>query len=308
MLITNTASIYPYLLPTLYASQMIYNMADTPADALYVKRKSYQLWEFFAHTKPLGEAPEKFEGSPTGQDTIEVMWQFSAQQKFFGLTLPITFEALKYNLYEQFIPQHVKLLQNSHIQTRNKRAIEPFVNGFTAITYDTQPLFSTSHPTAVGTYSNTIGVPTQFNEQACEDMEILLSGMTDDAGNLIQAASYSVHVGPFNQFNAKRVLSNPDRPATANRDINALYHMDRYPGGIHVNPYFGPDWTDWYIKVRGMDKGLDDGTGALHLTSEEFRIDPFSDERIKTIQLISYEAYLYVIWCNRQFAGIQGLA
>lgn len=308
--IVNTSAIFPYLYPGLYASQMVYNMYDTEYSALYKKGTSNRAFEVFTHAKPTGPAPEKPEGTPTYVDDLKTMWQFSAAHKAFATSFTITYEALKFNLYDRDFPQQLKVLTNSHVQTKNYRAVEPLVNGFNpnAITYDGQPLFSLNHPTAVGSYANTIGVPTQFDESVLEDIEISLAGMTDDAGNIISMSGECVVVSPKNMFNAPRVLQNPDRPATTNRDINALYHLGRYPGGIHVNHYLGNDWDDWYVKTRGGSAGLEDGGGALYLVAEPLRIDPHADERNKTIDCLSFEMYLFVIWNNRQYFGIQGLA
>jgi hypothetical protein len=308
--VINTAAIFPKLLPGTYASQMCYNTFNTEEAVLYKKGTSNQAFEFFTHDKPTGPAPEKFEGQPTETDDMRTMWQFSAAHKQFGTSFTITYEAMRFNLYKRQFPQQLKTLTNSHVQTRNYRAIEPFVNGFNAnaITYDGKPLFAIDHPTAVGTYANTIGVPTQFEESVLEDIDIMLAGMTDDAGNLIALEPDSLIVGPVNKFNASRNLNNPDRPGTTNRDISALHYLNTYPGGIHVNHWFGPTWEDWYVKTRGGSPGLEDGGGALHLIADEFRIDMHADERNKTIDAISYESYLYVIWNNRQYVGIQGLS
>lgn len=308
--ITSTSAIFPYLYPGLYASQMIYNMYDTEYSALYKKGYSNRAFEVFVHSKPLGAAPEKPEGTPTYIDDTRVMWQFSAAHKFFGTSFDISYEAQRFNLYDRDYPQQLAQLTNSHTQTRNYRAVEPLVNGFNtaAVTYDGQPLFSTQHPTAVGVYANTIGVPTQFEESALEDIEISLAGMTDDAGNIISMSGSSVIVSPKNMFNAPRVLDNPDRPATTNRDINALYKLNRFPDGINVNHYLGNDWDDWYVKTRGGSAGLNDGGGALFLIADELRIDPHADEKTKIISFISYESYMFVIWNNRQFFGVQGLS
>lgn len=304
----NTAQIFPFLYPGIYASRMIYNMYDTEFSKLYKKGTSNRAFEVFTHSKPTSQAPEKFEGQPTAVDDMRVMWQFSAAHKFFGTSFTITYEAMKYNLYEKDFPQQLRVLTNSHVQTKNLRAVEPLVNGFNvnALTYDGKPLFSLTHPTLGGVYANTIGVPTQFDESVLEDIEISLAGMTDDANNLVAMSGDTVITSPLNMFNATRVLDNPDRPGTTNRDINALVKMGRFPGGVEVNHYFGPLWSDWYVKTRSP--GRENGDGALYLVADPLRIDPHADERNKTIDCISYEAYLFIIWDNRQYYGIQGLA
>lgn len=307
----NTAAIYPLLRPTLKGIQMIYNTGESFYDPMYKKGTSDLAWEEFTHFKPLGPARLKPEGTATYIDDLKSMWQFSASHKPFATSFTITYEAQKFNQYGREFPQQAKLLANSHMQTKNYRAIEPFINGFNpaALTYDSQPLFSLTHPTAVGTYANTIGMPTQFDEEALEDIEISLAGMTDDAGNRVLMKGNKVIISPLNRFNANRIL-NPnatERPGTTNRDINALNFTKSFPGGIHENIFFGNDWEDWYIQTTG-GPGFDHCEGALHLVAEELRIDPFADERMKTISCISYEMYLFVIWNNRQYFGIQGLA
>jgi hypothetical protein len=301
----STQDIYALLIPGAYSAQMLYRQWEDESSKLYKKVKSDREAEVFIHMKPLGEAREKSEGAPTWQDSMRVMWQFSAQHKAFGLQYDITYEAQRFNLYKQDFPQKMENLTASHRQTKNKRALDPLMQGFNpgAVTYDGQPLFSQNHPTAVGTYSNTIGTPTEYDEEAMEDVNIILAGMTDDAGKVIQAEGNTIFVSSSNRYNAARIQMSTDRPGTANREINAMTKLGDYPGGVVTNRYLPNDWPDWYVKTS-----INNGNSALHMVADELRIDPYVDEKTKIISAISYELYLFVITDNRQFFGIEGLA
>ena len=53
-------------------------------------------------------------------------------------------------------------------------------------------------------------------------------------------------------FEAERILKTPHRVGTADNDINALYQMGKFPGGIKVNHYL-TDANAWFIRTNVMD-------------------------------------------------------
>ena len=53
-------------------------------------------------------------------------------------------------------------------------------------------------------------------------------------------------------YEAERIMHTPHRVGTADNDINALYSMGKFPGGINVNHYFN-DTDAWFIRTDVME-------------------------------------------------------
>lgn len=110
-------------------------------------------------------------------------------------------------------------------------------------------LFSASHPLADGgVASNILTTPLALSEAALEQATIQIGQFVDEAG-IIMAARESRLVVPLAlQYQAARILKNVDRPATADRDINALVRNGRFPEDTVVDPYLTSS-TAWFIKT-----------------------------------------------------------
>ena len=126
-----------------------------------------------------------------------------------------------------------------------------FSSDYTMQNGDGQPLFSESHPTTYGTFSNKLAVDQDLSEAALEQAAIDIRNFVDFRGQKIQILPKLLIVPPELMFEAERLLKNENRPETANRDINALYMMGTFPEGFTVNNYL-TDPKAWFIKTDGM--------------------------------------------------------
>ena len=62
----------------------------------------------------------------------------------------------------------------------------------------------------------------------------------------------SVIIPPESVFEVERILMSPLQSATANNDINALYSMGKFPGGVKVNHYL-TDTDAWFMRTDAQD-------------------------------------------------------
>ena len=101
---------------------------------------------------------------------------------------------------------------------------------------------STVHPTtAGGTYSNTLATPAVLSEASYESALILNLNMVDERNIPIQMiGDNAIMIHPNNVYNHKRVIGGTERPATADRDINAL----KARGDLQYEPIINPYLTN----------------------------------------------------------------
>jgi hypothetical protein len=138
------------------------------------------------------------------------------------------------------------------------KAVNPLINGLpTTDSYDSGDgvsLFSTSHPTLNGVFSNTLDTQADLNETSLEQSLIDIGEMTDERGLLIAAKGVKMIIPPENQFNAERLTKSQGRTGTADNDINAINSMGMIPQGYRVNNYL-TDNDSWYL-ITDVPNGM----------------------------------------------------
>ncbi|GAH13175.1 unnamed protein product, partial [marine sediment metagenome] len=107
-------------------------------------------------------------------------------------------------------------------------------------------LFSASHPTTVGTFSNTVSV--DVSESALEDACIAISKLTNDRGILLSLRPKSLHIPPELFFTVSKILGanlstaigvNPTTAANGATNLNDPNIVGgKFGGGVHVNHRF----------------------------------------------------------------------
>ena len=124
-----------------------------------------------------------------------------------------------------------------------------------------------------------------------EDAHIRIASWTDDRGIPIQTMAKKLIVPFALNFEAERILGSPQRPGTADNDINAQRSLGMVPGGHSVNHYLtDPDaWfliTDIadglkHIKRLGVKKGIegDFETGNMRYKVRERYSQGWTDPR-----------------------------
>lgn len=168
----------------------------------------------------------------------------------YGLGFAITQEALDDDQYaESMAEMGSRKLAFSMAQTKETIAAN-VLNNCTNSSYtggDGVVLLSTAHPlygSNGGTFANKLSTDADFSEASFEQALIDIGGYVDDAGLKIAVRPKRLIIPRQIEFDVRRVLNNPDRPATADRDINASYGY--MPEGYKVN-HFLTDADAWFI-------------------------------------------------------------
>lgn len=196
-------------------------------------------------------APVKNEGQAIAYDNAQEAWTARYNHETIALGFSITEEAMEDNLYDSLSARYTKSLARAMAYTKQTKAAYILNAGFTGTgnpTYgDGKVLFATDHPlVSGGTNSNKPSVGVDLNETSLENATIQINAWTDERGLLIAANPRKLIVPPALQFVATRILENVNRPATADRDINALYKNNTIAEGWTVN-HFLTDTNAWFL-------------------------------------------------------------
>jgi hypothetical protein len=238
-------------------------------------------------------AAVKPEGQGVTFDDAQETFTARYTNETIALAFAITEEAIEDNLYDRLASRYTKALARSMANTKQVKAAAVINNGYAAgfAGGDGQPLFSTTHPTMAGTFSNRLTTASQLNETSLEAALIQIAAMTDERGLLIAAQGMKLVIPPALQFVADRLMSSQGRTGTADNDINAVRNMGMVPQGYAINHYF-TNANRWMIKtdvpnglkhfVRSPIKTSMEGdfdTGNVRYKARERYVFGFSDPR-----------------------------
>ena len=205
-----------------------------------------------------GNAQVKAEGQGISFDQAQETFTARYTHETMALAFAITEEAIEDNLYDRLASRYTKALARSMANAKQVKAVNPLINGLpTTDSYDSGDgvsLFSTSHPTLNGVFSNTLDTQADLNETSLEQSLIDIGEMTDERGLLIAAKGVKMIIPPENQFNAERLTKSQGRTGTADNDINAINSMGMIPQGYRVNNYL-TDNDSWYI-ITDVPNGM----------------------------------------------------
>jgi len=109
-------------------------------------------------------------------------------------------------------------------------------------------LFSTSHETLAGSFSNTLATQADLNETSLEQALIDIAAFTDERGLKIAAQGMKLIIPSQLQFTADRLMKSAGRVGTSDNDINAIKDMGMISGGYTVNHYL-TDSDAFFIKT-----------------------------------------------------------
>ena len=205
-----------------------------------------------------GNAQVKPEGQGISFDDAQETFTARYTNETIALAFAITEEAIEDNLYDRLASRYTKALARSMANTKQVKAVSPIIQGLpTTDNYDSGDgvsLFSTSHPTLNGVFSNTLDTQADLNETSLEQALIDIGEMTDERGLLVAAKGVKMIVPPENQFNAERLMKSQGRTGTADNDINAINSIGMIPQGYRVNNYL-TDADSWYI-ITDVPNGM----------------------------------------------------
>jgi len=249
--------------------------------------KSDKAYEEDVGLTGMGLAPVKPEGDSLVYDTMKQSFVSRYTNIAYSLGYIITREEIADNLYGQFGGQRARNVAFSMNQSKENVAANILNRAFNA-SYtggDGVSLINSSHPTEGGTLSNTLTTAADLSEASLEQALIDIKDFRDNRNNHISYMGESLVVPHQLEFEATRILKNPERPGTADRDISAMYKMGSLPGGIKVNVYL-TDSDAWFILTSCPD-------GLKHFSREAPRFEADNDFDTKNAKFSGYERYSF---------------
>jgi hypothetical protein len=200
-------------------------------------------------------AQVKAEGAGVSFDEAQETFTARYTHETVALAFAITEEAIEDNLYDRLASRYTKALARSMSNAKQVKAVEPLINGFgTFKTGDGVALFSGSHPTVAGTFSNTLATAADLNETSLEQSMIDIAAMTDERGLRVAARGVKMVIPSKLQFTAERLMKSQGRTGTADNDINAIVSMGMVPQGYRVNNYLTDD--DAFYILTDVPNGM----------------------------------------------------
>lgn len=246
---------------------------------LFDKYTSKKQWEEDVGISSFGLAVVKPEGSTVSYDSEKQGFTTRYTHVVYALGFIITREIFDDDQYDVVGQKKAKALAFSIRQTKEVVAANVYNRAFTSGFNggDGVTLLSASHPNiAGGTWSNQLSTAADISEAALEQAVIDIANFTNDRGLRIAVIPESIHIPVNVEFDLARILKNTSRPDTANRDINALVNMGKFPKGMFVNHYF-TDTDAWFIRTN-----VSDGMKYFERRADEFTVDnDFDTENAK---------------------------
>ena len=222
---------------------------------IYTAENSDRAFEEEVMLSGFANAQVKAEGSGVSFDEAQETFTARYTHETVALAFAITEEAIEDNLYDRLASRYTKALARSMSNAKQVKAVEVLINGFgTFKTGDGVALFSASHPTVAGTFSNTLATAADLNETSLEQSMIDIAAMTDERGLRVAARGVKMIVPSELQFTAERLMKSQGRTGTADNDINALASMGMIPQGYRVNNYLTD--TDAFYILTDVPNGM----------------------------------------------------
>lgn len=231
----------------------VYDAHPAEYPDLYDQEDSSMAYEEDVQITGFGLAPIKPQGASLSYDS-EVQGPVQRYTHIaYALGYIVTYEELKFNLYEQVSMRRAKANAFSMNQTIENVAAFLYNNAFVTTyftTGDGAALISTAHVnTTGGTYSNELDPSADLSEIALEDICIQIMGTQSDRGLLISIMPESLHIPRQEWFNANRILRSVLQSDTANNNINVLKATNAFPKGIKMNHFFTSS-SQWYVRTN----------------------------------------------------------
>lgn len=257
--------------------------------------KSDRMYEEFVSMGVMGLATVKDEGDSIAYDSFGQGFTTRIDPLEFGKGFIITQRLQRDDQYAENLAQKgSKQLVRSLAQTKETYCANVLANGFSAQTANRQnsasdtTLFSTSHSRVDGgTYANKPSVDATLSEAALEQAMIDIGSLKDEGGFPVKVMARKLIVPIALQFTAERILNNPNRPSTADRDINALYSMGMLPDGYRVNHYLSSSSN--YFIINDINN---DGEGLVLVEREAIEVGSDNDFDTGNAKFKAVESYI----------------
>jgi len=229
-----------------------YKQYENQSAEIYTTESSDRAFEEEVMLSGFANASVKPEGQGVTYDDAQETFTARYTNETIALAFAITEEAIEDNLYDKLASRYTKALARSMANTKQVKAVYPLIQGLPSTdnfdSGDAVSLFSTSHPTLAGVFSNTLTTQADLNETSLEQALIDIAAMTDERGLKIAAKGVKMIIPSAGQFTAERLMKSQGRVGTADNDINAIKSMGMVPQGYTVNHYL-TDTDAWFVKT-----------------------------------------------------------
>ena len=266
---TVTRSTFPALLwPGIQAIfGQNYEKLDKEYTRIFDVRRSTKAYEKVSEATGLGLAAVKPEGGSILYDSPSPGATSVFTHVTYGLGYIITREAEEDNQYQEVAEANAASLPWSMLTTKeivhanvlNRAFNSSYVGG------DGQPLAADAHPTAAGTFDNSL-TPADLSEAALEDAISTVAAAKNSAGLPIALRVMRLIVGPGQIFNATRILESDGRVGTNNNDVNAIKTLGLVPE-IVINHYLD-DPDAWFLQTNAPNGLISYQRRALDLQDD----------------------------------------
>jgi len=204
----------------------------------------------------MGMAAQKGEGESITFDSVDQSWVYRIPVFTYEKSARITREMIKDNVYENLLPriarEQLKALAHARDTVQANILNRSETSGYTY--GDGKVLCATDHPTQAGPVNvNLLSPAVDLSEDALEQLVYLVDNFVNDDGLLSEYETKDLIVPTQLRFEAVRILRNSDRPATADRDINAMYSEGSVKK-LHVWKRLTD--TDAFYVTTNADNGL----------------------------------------------------
>ena len=279
-----------------------YKRYDQEHKEIYATESSDRAFEEEVMLSGFANAYVKPEGSAVAFDNAQETFTARYTNETVALAFAITEEAMEDNLYDRLASRYTKALARSMASAKQIKAVTPLNQGLPGVdnfdSGDAVALFSTSHPTIAGTFSNTLSTQADPNETSLEQALIDIAALTDERGLKIAARGTKLIIPSANQFNAERLLKSQGRVGTADNDINAVKSLGMIPQGYRVNNYL-TDTDSWYIIT-------DVPNGMKHFDRSPLTTKMEGDFDTGNVRYKARERYVFGVSDPRGIYGVEG--
>lgn len=227
---------------------------------LYDVQSTTDRYKQFRFMGGLYHTAVKEEGVNGASDRIMEGKSVGVTQSAKYLQVEVSKETLKFDKKGLVKPMIGRELTMAAMSGKDSLLTDPIDNMFNTDVlscYDSKAPCTTDHDLQYGnTFRNELTTGTSLLESSLETAVIDIQNESKNfRGKLIEEVNpQKLVINPALQFEARRILKNSDRPATADRDINALNQTNAIPEiVVHRKT---SDVNDWLIKVDIPDPCL----------------------------------------------------
>ena len=225
------------------------------------------------HEEPVlygfGAAPELPDGMAVTYQSGGVLFIQRYLYKVYGLAFALTKVLVEDGDHIRVGQTYARHLAQSLIETKETLGANILNRAFNGsyLGGDGVSLCATTHPTATGTFSNTLTTAANLSQTSLEQLLIQIRNAVDNNGKRIRLTPKKIVTGPSNVFQAEVLLKSALRAGTANNDINPVKSMGLLSDG-QANLSRITSTTAWFIQTdapeglklamrRGLEKSME---------------------------------------------------